>query len=281
MSAGAALALGDAELARLCSFIYQYSGISYGSGKRLYLERRVAQGLERSGKASFGEYLALLHANPAEATRLINSITVNETYFYRELHQLQCLGRDMLPEIVSRRGPGELVRLWSVPCSSGEEPYSIAIWLLENWPMVDAYNVEIIGSDLHTGVLADAMEAVYGQRALHRLPPEVVGRYFEPRHGDLRRLIQDLRESVRFTAINLVDQASMAAQGRFDVIFCRNVLIYFDDASRAIAAENMHRALNPGGFLCLGHTESMSRISDRFAQRRFEDAIVYQRPLSA
>jgi chemotaxis protein methyltransferase CheR len=106
----------------------------------------------------------------------------------------------------------------------------------------------------------------------------VIKRYFEAAADGHRRLIQDLRESVKFTQVNLVDAASIAAQGRFDVIFCRNVLIYFDDASRLVAANNLYDSLNPGGYICLGHTESMTRISKRFDLRCFEDAIVYQKP---
>ncbi|WP_342452434.1 CheR family methyltransferase [Pararoseomonas baculiformis] len=270
--------LSAEDLQRLCDFLYRRTGISYGETKRYYIERRLAQGMERSGTPSFQSYLALLRASPPEAERLINSFTVNETYFYREEHQLRCLGSSLLPEIVERRGAGDLVRLWSMPCSTGEEPYSIAIWLLENWPLVDAYNIEIVGSDLDTAVLAAAMEGLYGERALARLPGDLVARYFEAPRGARRRIIQDLRESVRFTDANLVDAGSMAAQGQFDVVFCRNVLIYFDDESRQAASRNLFDALNPGGFLCLGHSESMARISGRFTLRRFEDAIVYQRP---
>ena len=210
--------------------------------------------------------------------QLINSFTVNETYFYREDHQLNCLGRSILPEVVSNRGPGDLVRLWSVPCSTGEEPYSLAIWLLENWPMVDVYNIEIVGSDIDTRALEAAMQGVFNERSTARLPPSVRSGYFEADREGNRRLIPDIRESVKFTTANLVDAASMAAQGRFDVIFCRNVLIYFDETARLTAANNLYQALNPGGFICLGHTESMARISDRFAVRRYPDAIVYQRP---
>jgi chemotaxis protein methyltransferase CheR len=203
---------------------------------------------------------------------------VNETYFYREEHQLRCLGRSLLPGIVRSRKPGDLVRIWSVPCSTGEEPYSIAIWLLENWPMVDAYHIEIVGSDIDTQVLLEAQAGYYGDRALSRLPPDVVERYFAPNQDGQRRLIQDLRESVRFTSANLVNAASVAVQGQFDIIFCRNVLIYFDDSSRLLAVNNLYDSLHPGGYICLGHTESMTRISKRFDLRRFEDAIVYQRP---
>jgi chemotaxis protein methyltransferase CheR len=143
---------------------------------------------------------------------------------------------------------------------------------------VDAYNIEIVGSDIDTRVLSEAAVGVYGARALSRLSPDVIKRYFRWEDSFFRRIIDDLRESVKFTQTNLVDAAAMAAQGKFDVIFCRNVLIYFDDASRLAASHNLYEALNPGGFICLGHSESMARISDRFEVRRFEDAIVYQRP---
>jgi chemotaxis protein methyltransferase CheR len=267
------------QLQRLCEFIYRRSGIAYGEGKRAYIERRLATGMERSGAPSFSAYMALLRVSPDEAERLINSVTVNETYFYREEHQLRCLGRSLLPEIVAGRGPGDLVRLWSMPCSTGEEPYSLAIWLLENWALVDAYNIEIIGSDLDTGALEAAREGGYGKRALSRMSPDVVERYFEAMGGGRHRIIRDLRESVRFTVANLVDAESVAAQGHFDIVFCRNLLIYFDEESRQLASRHLHAALNPGGFLCLGHSESMARISDRFVARRFEDAVVYQRPV--
>jgi chemotaxis protein methyltransferase CheR len=168
-----------------------------------------------------------------------------------------------------------------VPCSSGEEPFSIAIWLLENWPLVDAYHIEINGSDIDTKALADARVGDFGVRALSRMPPDVVDRYFEPAHDGLRRIIQDLQESVTFSPVNLIDDEAMKSHGVFDVIFCRNVLIYFDDESRLAASRNLFHSLKPGGFICLGHSESMTRISDRFGTRRFADAIVYQRPSEA
>ena len=124
------------------------------------------------------------------------------------------------------------MRIWSVPCSTGEEPYSVAIWLLENWPLVDAYNIEIVGSDIDTRALAAADLGEYGERALSRLARPELGRYFGPARAGMRRVIPDLRESVKFTQVNLMEAAGMASQGRFDVILCRNVLIYFDEASR-------------------------------------------------
>lgn len=271
-------ALTGNEIRHLGAFLHHRTGMVFGETKRYYIERRIADRMAATGMRTFGAYFAHVEANQREVEQLINIFTVNETYFYREEHQLRCLSRSLLPEIVQGRKPGDLVRIWSVPCSTGEEPSSIAIWLLENWPLVDAYHIEIVGSDIDTQVLLDAQAGDYGARALLRLPPDVVERYFEPSHDGQRRLIQDLCESVKFTSANLVDPASVVAQGRFDVIFCRNVLIYFDDSSRLLAVDNLYKSLHPGGYICLGHTESMTRISKRFDLRRFDDAIVYQRP---
>jgi chemotaxis protein methyltransferase CheR len=268
------------ELQRFCEFLYDRTGMSYGESKRYYLERRLTNRIELTGAPNFAAYMSLVRSDRTEAEQLINSLTVNETYFYREDHQLRCLARSILPEVVATRGPGDRIRIWSVPCSTGEEPFSIAIWLLENWRMVDAYNIEIVGSDIDTRALAEARVGEYGERALSRMPPEVVDRYFAPLRNGTRRIILDLEESVSFTPVNLMDPESMAGHGQFDLIFCRNVLIYFDDASRLAASRNLRASLRPGGFICLGHSESMVRISDRFETCRFDDAIVYRRPVN-
>jgi chemotaxis protein methyltransferase CheR len=252
----------------------------FTEAKRYFVERRVGERMAATGAASFASYFARLRSDAGgEVEQFINAFTVNETYFYREEHQLQCLCDDLLRERILAKRPGEAIRIWSAPCSTGEEPYSIAMWLLENWPQADAYDIEIVGSDIDTQVLEAAAAGVFGKRALMRLSPDVVARYFEHIDEERWRILDDLRSSVRFAPANLIDPAQTAAFGRFDVIFCRNMLIYFDDASRRIAAENLYENLAPGGFVCLGHTESMSRISPLFDVRRYKDAIVYQRPL--
>ena len=252
--------------------------MTFGENKRYYIERRVNQRMLETGADNFRNYFLRLATSPAEIEALINAFTINETYFYREEHQLAALNRSILPDLITSKRAGDLIRIWSMPCSSGEEPYSIAIWLLENWRLVDAYNVEIVGSDIDTAAIAQAEAGNYGERALSRLPADVVERYFEHKKGHTRKIIDDLRESVHFRPINLIDAAGMAEMGKFDVIFCRNLLIYFDDVARLTAANHLFESLNPGGYLCLGHTESMSRISDRFELARFDDAIVYRRP---
>ena len=167
---------------------------------------------------------------------------MNETYFYREDYQFRCLTTDLLKQRLAAKRAGDAVRLWSLPCSTGEEPYSLAIWLLENWPEVDQHEIEIIGSDIDTGMLDAARAAIYGKRALMRLTPELIEKYFEPLGDEQWRIIEDLRGSVQFSPVNAVEQADTASFGRFDVIFCRNMLIYFDEASRRIAAENLYRS---------------------------------------
>lgn len=275
---GAPPSLTSDEIKRVGDLLYRLTGMIFGANKGYYIERRIGERMLRSGMAEVGAYLSFAAGHRAEQEALINAFTINETYFYREDHQLSALSREILPELVKSKRPGDLVRIWSMPCSTGEEPYSIAIWLLENWPLVDAYHIEIVGSDIDTAALDHAREGRFSSRSLARLPADVLQRYFDAERGHRRKIIDDLRESVRFVTANLVDKASLAAVGMFDVILCRNLLIYFDDASRLLAANNLFDASNPGAFICLGHSESMNRISGRFTLSRLQDAIVYRRP---
>ena len=253
--------------------------MSFADSKRYYIDRRLAERIAATGASSFQSYFAMLRSDADhEIEHLVNAFTVNETYFYREDHQLRCMTSDLLGDIVRRKRTGDSIRIWSIPCSSGEEPYSIAIWLMENWSEVDRHDIEIVGSDIDTRALTAAAEGMYGERALMRLPRHVIDRYFAPAEDGQYSIDPGLRGSVQFTRANLVDAEDMSRSGAFDVVFCRNVLIYFDDASRRVAAENLYDCLHPGGYICLGHSETMSRISPLFRVRRFTDAIVYQRP---
>jgi chemotaxis protein methyltransferase CheR len=267
------------QFQQLCDYLYRETGLVFSEQKRYFVERRIAERMAATGTLSFASYFAhLRNAANAELEPFINAFTVNETYFYREEYQLRCLTRDLLKSRIAEKQTGDSIRIWSLPCSTGEEPYSLAIWLLENWPQVDAYEIEIIGSDIDTAVLEAARAAIYGKRALMRLNEALIEKYFEIADDQHWRLIEDLRGSVLFAPVNAVESDDVRKFGRFDVIFCRNMLIYFDDASRRVAAENLYEALLPGGYLCLGHAESMSRISGLFEICRFEDAIVYRRP---
>lgn len=272
------LVLSDDELSDVAILLYRWTGMTFGPNKRYYIERRISDRMAQRGIATARSYLGFVGSHLDEREALINAFTINETYFYREEHQLAALVNDILPELIKSKRPGDLIRIWSMPCSTGEEGYSIALWLLENWPLVDAYHVEIVGSDIDTEAIAQAREGQYSGRSLARLPTAVLNAYFEPEKNHRRKIIDDLRESVQFVPANLIDKASLAPLGNFDVILCRNLLIYFDDQSRLLAANNLFDACNSGGYLCLGHSESMNRISDRFALCRLQDAIVYRRP---
>jgi chemotaxis protein methyltransferase CheR len=272
-------ALTEDEFRRLCEYLYRQSGMIFTEAKRYYVERRVNERMAATGSQTFASYFARLRINAEkENEHFVNALTVNETYFYREEHQLTCLTTDLLAERVREKRAGDVIRIWSVPCSTGEEPFSVAIWLLENWPLVDNYEIEIVGSDIDTRVLEHARQGVFGKRSLMRLSSDLVEKYFSPMADEKWRILGELLNSVQFSTANIVESSETRGFGRFDVIFCRNVLIYFDDASRRVAAENLYENLLPGGFICLGHTESMSRISPLFEVRQFSDAIVYQRP---
>lgn len=267
------------EVQRFCEFLYRRTGMAFSETKRYFIDRRLVERIAATGSGSFQTYFSLLRADAEhEIEHLINSFTVNETYFYREDAQLRCMTSDMLEAIVSRKAEGSSIRIWSVPCSTGEEPYSIALWLMENWPQVDSFNIEIVGSDIDTCALAAAADGIYGDRALMRLSPEIISRYFNRIDEGRYQIDEGLRGSIEFSRVNLIDSDDMARQRDFDLVFCRNVLIYFDDASRRVAAENLYDCLAPGGYICLGHSESMSRISPLFSVCRFPDAIVYQKP---
>ncbi len=270
-------------------FFYRSTGITFGAAKRYFVDRRLNERMAATGAGTMRVYLQrLIHAGGRsggqsgdELQHLINAMTVNETYFYREEYQFRCLVTSILPEVTAARSAGErrAIRLWSLPCSTGEEPYSMALQLLENWPDVDRHDVQIVASDIDTRVLAQARTGAYDDRAVQYLSSGVKQRYFARTAEDRWQITEDLRGSVEFQTVNLSDRADMRRHhGAFDVIFCRNLLIYFDDVSRRLAAEALFDALRPGGFICLGHSESMSRISSLFTVRKFPDAIVYQKP---
>jgi len=272
------LSLTDEQIAQIGRLLYRWTGMIFGHNKAYYIARRIGDRMVRNQIEDVSAYLVFVTSHLGEREALINAFTINETYFYREEHQLKALSAQILPEIVRTKRPGDLVRIWSMPCSTGEEAYSIAVWLLENWPLVDVYNIEIVGSDVDTAALRHAREGRFGARSYARLPADVTERYFEPERGHRRKIIDDLRESVRFVAANIVDRTTLAGLGRFDVVLCRNLLIYFDDQSRRLGIDNLYDSMNQGGFICLGHSESMARITDRFEIVRLNGAIVYRKP---
>lgn len=272
----------DEDIVAFCDFFYRKTGISMDASRRYFIDKRLEERIAATRCSSLREYLALVRFQPdgAEMQALINEMTVNETYFFREDYQLTCLTRRMLDEIADRKDRRrERIRIWSIPCSTGEEPYSIAIAILEDWPRASDFDIEIIASDIDSRVLRQAREGVYGARALHRVSPRLRSTYFERTGAETWRVTGDLRDLIDFSLINVSNRVEMARMRGIDVIFCRNLLIYFDDLSRRQTAEMFFDALNPGGFIALGHSESMSRISGLFFPRKFPEALVHQRPL--
>ena len=273
--------ISDADFAKFRDFFYRKTGIHFDESKRYFVDKRLIERIDATGARDFRQYFINLRFEAAgsELQELVNSMTVNETYFFREHYQFDCMVKDMLEEIVKTRRPGSRIRIWSIPSSTGEEPYTIAIYLLERWKRINEYDVEIMSSDIDTEVLASAQRGIYSPRSVGQMPKPYLEKYFtKTRDGDYA-ISRDLVSAVDFSRVNLSEAADTRRFRDIDIIFCRNLLIYFDDLSRRVAAETFYDALSPGGFVCLGHSESMSRISSLFSVRRFPDAMVYQKPL--
>ncbi len=279
--AASAPAISVEDFGKFREFFYRKTGIHFEDSKRYFVDKRLLDRMKATGHATFRDYFITVRfeASGQELQQLVNLMTVNETYFFREEYQFQCLVNSILSEVAERKKPGERIRIWSIPSSSGEEPYSIAIYLLEYWKKLAHYDVEVMASDIDTAILDQARRGVYSRRSVQNMPAALIAKYFTPLANGEYQISEDLRSAVEFSKVNLSDAASVRHFRQIDVVFCRNLLIYFDDNSRRSAAETFFDALNPGGFICLGHSESMSRISSLFKVRKFNDAMVYQRPL--
>jgi chemotaxis protein methyltransferase CheR len=271
--------ISASEFETFREFFYRKTGIQFDVSKRYFVDKRLIERVEATDSSSFRSYFTMLRfeASGSELQHLTNLMTVNETYFFREEYQFRCLVDSILPDIVERRTDRRPLRIWAIPSSSGEEPYSIALYLLEHWPGIAEWDVEIISSDIDTRILELARQGLYSDRSVQNLPSRIQTRYFS-RTSAGHQLCDDVRDAVQFTRVNLSDRNDTRGYRDFDVVFCRNLLIYFDDVSRKAAAETFYDALSPGGFICLGHSESMSRVSSLFKLRRFPAALIYQKP---
>ena len=274
------ITISDEDFQKFREFFYRKVGIQFEATKRYFVDKRLIERIEATGAKDFREYFMMLRfeASGLELQTLVNLMTVNETYFFREEYQFQCLVNSILGEVTKNKKDKKPIRIWSIPSSSGEEPYSIVIYLLEHWPDIERWDVEIISSDIDSEIIKSARRGLYSARSVQYLPVHLLNKYFKPVAGGSYQISEDLRSVVEFTCVNLMDAEDMRNYRKVDVIFCRNLLIYFDDQSRRQAAETFFDALNPGGFVCLGHSESMSRISSLFRVRKFPEAIVYQKP---
>jgi chemotaxis protein methyltransferase CheR len=269
----------DAEFQKFREFFYRRTGIQFENSKRYFVDKRVVERMAATDSGSFNSWFSLLRSDEtgAEMQALINVMTVNETYFLREDYQFSALVDSVLPEIIAAKRDTKPIRIWCMPSSSGEEAYSVAMVLLERWAGLKEWDVEIISSDIDTDILTKARVGHYQDRSVQHVPLSWKRKYFDQRGGGWQ-INDTLRGAVEFTRCNLCRPEETARYRDFDIVFCRNLLIYFDDASRRVAAEAIYAALKPGGYVMLGHSESMSRISSLFRVRRFPEALAYQKP---
>lgn len=268
------------DFEKLREYIYRKCGIAleedkhYEKVKKILSSRCDSLGAENFRKYFF--HLRFEDRSGEEFQNLINDLTVNETYFFRENHQFEVLVNTILPEIHKRKREGEYIRILSSPCSTGEEPYSIALHLLEDDTVVNERDFEIVGIDIDSTVIDKARKGLYSDRSLHALPPNVKSTYFTKKMG-YNEISRDLTEAIDFKVCNVFDREEMRRLGKFDVIFSRNMLIYFDDASRKEVAMTFYDILNPNGYVLLGHAEYMSRIVSVFQAKKINDVLVYQK----
>lgn len=280
MSSTALERIDATDFERFRALFYRKTGIYFENTKRYFVDKRLHERMKATGHESFKSYFTFMRfqASGEEFQNLVNAMTVNETYFFREEYQFEAMTGQIMDELDSYRQPGEDLRIWSVPSSTGEEPYSIAIYLLEYWKGLARRDVEVFSSDIDSNVLTSAKAGLYSKRSVQNIPLPLLRKYFKEKQGQFQ-LCDDIRESVTFTLANLLDGTNMKQFRNFDLIFCRNLLIYFDDESRKKAAHVLYDAMKPGAYIFLGHSESMSRISSMFKVRKFGDVIAYQKPL--
>ena len=273
--------LGEATFTRLRGLIYDRTGIYFQDNKRYLLESRIGKRLTTLGLPDYDAYLAYVQNGgmQRELPQLFNAITINETFFFRHTPQIDALEEEILPELIRQkeRDGNRLVRIWSAACSTGDEPYTLALLIRERLqPRYPRTRFEIVGTDLNTEVLDTARAGVYGPYAVRTTPPVYLNRYFR-RQGDQYELLPEIRDMVRFKQLNLMDRAGMQAMRNFDVILCANVLIYFDTESKQQVVSALYNSLNPGGHLLIGFSETLYGVTQALQPVRFAKTIAYRK----
>lgn len=274
--------MNDEEFRLLRDFIYQHCGIFFDEGSKFLLERRIGKRLQYHRLSNFKDYYYLLRYNKVkdqELNEVINIITTNETYFFREDFQLKTFTDEILPELKIRKEANneeKKIRIWSAGCSTGEEPYTIAMLIFDK-PEFKDWQIEIVGTDISHRVLQVARKGVYGDASFRSTDEAIKKRFFTP-VDDKFRINDEIKNLVSISHLNLFDAPRVSLLGKMDVIFCRNVIIYFDVAAKKKVIESFFQRLRPEGFLLLGHSESLMNITSAFALRHFINDMVYQRP---
>jgi chemotaxis protein methyltransferase CheR len=271
----------EEEVFRLIrDFVRDYCGIYFDDDSRYLLEKRLSRRVRTLHFSNFREYYRYLlyHKNREEELALIiDIITVNETYFFREQNQLKTFSEEILPELKDINKDKKRLRVWSAGCSTGEEPYTIAILVLEKG-YFHSWNIEIFGSDINQRVLQAARSGIYRKNSFRATEPYFMRKYFRE-EDNISRISDNVKQYVNFSHLNLLDPFKVKLVGTVDVIFCRNVLIYFDHPSRKKVIDMFYERLADGGYLLLGHAESLINLSTAFSLRHFKYDMVYQKPV--
>jgi chemotaxis protein methyltransferase CheR len=271
----------DEEFRLIRDIIYSHCGLFFDSDTKYLLEKRLARRLPLHQLKGFREYYHFLkyeRRKDQEMSDLMDILTTNETYFFREAFQLKALTEEILPELkaVKEKKGEKTLRIWSAGCSTGEEPYTIAMLIL-GMDCFRGWRVEIIGTDISQRVLQHSRKAVYGKTSFRTTEEHYIQRFFQEQDNGYK-VNDEVRELVTISHLNLFDQNRLALLGKMDVIFCRNVIIYFDQAAKRKIIESFYRMLHDGGYLLLGHSESLMNISTAFALRHLKNDMVYQKP---
>lgn len=255
--------LSDVEFHRFQSLVHREAGIWLSPAKKALLFGRLARRVRDLGLASLGRYYELVERDEAERIQMLDRITTNETHFFREPRHFEFLSHTVYPAWSAAAEAGRRVRrirVWSAACSTGEEPYSLAMSLLRAFPPGSGWELEILASDLSTRVLARAREAIWPIAKQREIPAADLRAFMLRGTGSQEGRMKagpELRDLVRFARVNLND-AAYPVVGQFDLLFCRNALIYFDAATKARVVERLRTHLAPDGYLFLGHAESLS-----------------------
>jgi chemotaxis protein methyltransferase CheR len=273
--------MSDDEFLLLRDCIYAHCGIYFDQESKYILEKRLSHRLVDLTLLSFYDYYHYLKYNRHKEQELIDImdvLTTNETYFFRESFQLKAFAEEIVPELIKRKAArgNRSLRIWSAGCSTGEEPYTIAM-LLSTIPELVGWNIDIIGTDISQKVLHQARRAVYGKASFRATEEHDLHRFFQ-QQDDGYKVKDSIRELVTISHLNLFDTHRLTMLGTVDLIFCRNVIIYFDQAAKKRVIESFHSALYDGGFLLLGHSESLMNITTAFTLRHFKNDMIYQKP---
>ena len=271
--------MSDEEFLVLRDFINRECGLYFEISSKYLLEKRLSRRIHEHQLSRFKDYhyFLLYDKNKQEEMgSLVDILTTNETYFLREEYQLKAFKEEILPEMLKKK-KDKTIRIWSAGCSSGEEPYTLAMLVLEASLPLD-WKVEIIGSDLSQRVLQIARRGAYSKSSFRVTPDEYKERFFHQDESGKYHVNDELKEKVTFGKLNLLDSQRINLIPTMDIILCRNVIIYFDNETKRKVIGNFYNKLNEGGYLLLGHSESLMNISTSFKLKHLKNDMVYQKP---